>query len=711
MQISIITASYNYAEYINETIESVINQTIQDWELIIVDDGSTDNSVNVISEYCAKDTRIKLFCHENNQNKGLAETLKLGLEKASGDWVAFLESDDIITPDYLEKKISIINKHPDVDFIFNDVEMFGDESVQSGYIGYFIKQRNILDKQKYPTKLHKKNGDLFLNLIPTFSCVMAKKSLFAKLDFNCPLKPVLDWYLWSQLMKKTMFYYIPEKLTHWRMHKQSYINALKPNYKNDFLFRYKLIFFVYTFSAIWRIPLLLLKYIKRYVFWCKKINGKYELWLLNKNVSNTLNKFISIVSGLLSTETKVKHQIKKYKYIERKLRKKAKKEKINITFMVTLASMFPAKPLADYLLTYQKENYNVRFLVVPDFRFGHRVVKKIQDECYAELIKHYEKECVIKTPIDIKEDKVKLIDFTDIMFFSVPYNASHPKYNLMNIIDSGILPAMVNYGFFRSLYDRNLIASQEYSLYWKVFIETQYNMHEFLKHQILKGRNCVLTGYCKMDNYKNQEQKKIENKKCILIAPHHSVEGGFNDTLQLSNFHKYADFFQQLPKLYPNINFIFRPHPALFLCLTFHKMWSQEKVNAYIDDMKNNPNVIFSDSSDYFEEFAQSDGIIQDCGSYLVEYFYTGKPQCYMLKSEKDIDAKFVELGKKCLEHSYIAYEKEHILNFIDNVILAEKDDKKEARNIFAKSEIMINYPNVSAQICKYFNSLFEVNK
>ena len=102
---SIITASYNYANYIVETMDSVLAQTYQDWELIVVDDGSKDNSVEVIKSYCQKDSRIKLFQHEFGINKGLIATIKLGIEKASSDWIAFVESDDFITPDYLEKKL------------------------------------------------------------------------------------------------------------------------------------------------------------------------------------------------------------------------------------------------------------------------------------------------------------------------------------------------------------------------------------------------------------------------------------------------------------------------------------------------------------------------------------------------------------------------------------------------------------------------------
>ena len=284
MKISIITASYNYENYIKETIESVLAQSYQDWEMIIVDDGSQDNSIAVVNECCKKDSRIKLFQHQNNENKGLAETLKLGLSKAEGEWVVFLESDDLITPDYLDKKLAIINKYPDVDFVFNDVEMFGDEKVISDYVGYFAKQRGILHKLQFPCKLHKKSKNIYLNLIPTFSCVMAKKSLFKKLDFKSPVKQTLDLYLWSQLMKTTQFYYMPEKLTRWRMHNKSYINTQKPDNVKDFWFRLKLTIFIYSYSNFYRIPLLLSKYIRRSIFWFRKVETGKELLLFGQRV-------------------------------------------------------------------------------------------------------------------------------------------------------------------------------------------------------------------------------------------------------------------------------------------------------------------------------------------------------------------------------------------------------------------------------------------
>ena len=137
----------------------------------------------------------------------------------------------------------------------------------------------------------------------------------------------------------------------------------------------------------------------------------------------------------------------------------------------------------------------------------------------------------------------------------------------------------------------------------------------------------------------------------------------------------------------------------LFTILSWDRHWGKEKVQEYIAKMKLHPNVIYSDGGDYLEQFVQSDGIIQDCGSYLVEYLYTKKPACYMLKTPEDIDAKFAELGKRCLEQYYIAYNEQDIIDYIDNVIIGGDDPKKLSRKKFAEEVVMLNYPHASEKI------------
>ena len=225
MKISIITASYNYADYIGDTIKSVLNQTYSDWELIIVDDGSTDNSVDIIKQYCKEDNRIKFFAHENNENKGLKDTLLLGISKAQGEWIAFLESDDCWQENYLEKKIEVIEKFPSVGLIFNDVELFGDEKKVYIQSPIFNDNYKFLIKKTYPCNMFRDFN--ITNRILTFSTLIVKKNILLNTDFNTPVDKLLDWWLYIHIAYDTDFYYIPEKLTRWRMHRDSYISKNK----------------------------------------------------------------------------------------------------------------------------------------------------------------------------------------------------------------------------------------------------------------------------------------------------------------------------------------------------------------------------------------------------------------------------------------------------------------------------------------------------
>lgn len=226
MKISIITASYNYENYIKETVQSVLSQTSNDWEMIIVDDCSTDNSIDVIKSY--NDDRIKLFVNE--KNLGLKETLKRGIKEASSDWIVFLESDDVLAPDYLAKKVEIAQKYNDINLIFNDCEFFGDEERVKAFEHALKKTRSLLQNQSYPKKML---YDFYQsNKIFTFSSVMARRSDLLKVNFNPKLDYLIDWHLWIQLSSLGKFYYLPEKLTKWRLHKNSYINS--STYKSPF---------------------------------------------------------------------------------------------------------------------------------------------------------------------------------------------------------------------------------------------------------------------------------------------------------------------------------------------------------------------------------------------------------------------------------------------------------------------------------------------
>jgi len=217
--ISVITTSYNYSEYISQTIESVQAQTFSDWELIIVDDASTDNSVEIIRQYCT-DSRIKLICHD--KNKGLKESIKTALKYAKGEWIAFVESDDTITHNALEKRLQT-----KADIVFNSVNLIGNTE----WIEEVQKQVNRTEKELskivFPTNIFKKFDTK--NLVLTLSSVMIKRELLTEKLFDTKTDALFDWWLYINLAFKNNFDYIPEKLTNWRVHDNSYIKKPKRN--------------------------------------------------------------------------------------------------------------------------------------------------------------------------------------------------------------------------------------------------------------------------------------------------------------------------------------------------------------------------------------------------------------------------------------------------------------------------------------------------
>ena len=215
--VSVIVASYNYAQYIRETLASLLAQTYDNFEVIVVDDGSKDNSLSVIREFAERDERIKLFTHQDNMNRGLPETVRLGVLQAKGEYVAFCESDDLWDPRHLEEKVRLINRLKGVPgIIINDVQPFGDaERVRAAELVAAERMRILSSERNVVSVLQFREQ----NLICTFSCGMVKRSIIQACDICGTPRPAnLDWWLWRQICCKDPLYVVHKKLTKWRMH-------------------------------------------------------------------------------------------------------------------------------------------------------------------------------------------------------------------------------------------------------------------------------------------------------------------------------------------------------------------------------------------------------------------------------------------------------------------------------------------------------------
>ena len=121
--VSIIIPNYNKGQFISETLESIINQTYNRWEAIIVDDGSNDDSIDIIKSYQIKDNRFCLI-ERNREPKGGSVCRNIGIDNASGDFIIFLDSDDLIIPSMLENRLNSFKIYPDNDFLIFPTGVF-----------------------------------------------------------------------------------------------------------------------------------------------------------------------------------------------------------------------------------------------------------------------------------------------------------------------------------------------------------------------------------------------------------------------------------------------------------------------------------------------------------------------------------------------------------------------------------------------------------
>lgn len=207
--ISVIMPAYNSERFIAESIESVLSQTYTNWELIIVDDGSTDNTAKIVNGFTSIDSRIKYF-YQPNQQMGKARNT--GLQNSNGKLIAFLDSDDIWVSGKLKMQVDFL-RNKEVDLVFSDGYVFRDSI---DIVEYEYKTINGEIYGCYPQ--HKL---MIQNFIPIPSVLTYKSAIDQVGGFNenIEIHNVADYHLWlKMLIGGFKFYGISEKLFYYRRH-------------------------------------------------------------------------------------------------------------------------------------------------------------------------------------------------------------------------------------------------------------------------------------------------------------------------------------------------------------------------------------------------------------------------------------------------------------------------------------------------------------
>tara|TARA_B100000989_G_scaffold298905_1_gene290915 strand:+ start:12962 stop:13951 length:990 start_codon:yes stop_codon:yes gene_type:complete len=206
IQLTIILPCYNSEKYIYQSIISILNQTFKNFKLIIINDGSTDNTLKIIKSF--KDKRIKLI--NNKGNKGLIYSLNKGISQANSIYLARMDGDDISERNRLKQQINFLNKHPTVHVIGSAVNLID-------------KHSNKIQTTTYPS------DDYLIKWKMLFSCpiahpsVMMRSSIFKKINgYNYKYKLAEDYYLWSRLfLEDKKFYNLNYPLLNLRKHDEN----------------------------------------------------------------------------------------------------------------------------------------------------------------------------------------------------------------------------------------------------------------------------------------------------------------------------------------------------------------------------------------------------------------------------------------------------------------------------------------------------------
>jgi len=210
-RVSIITPAYNAGQFIAETIASVQAQTISDWEMLITDDGSTDDTASVVEKLAASDPRIHVYSQANGRQ---GKARNLGLQHAKAPWIAFLDADDLWHPDKLKRQLEVISENPEAGLVFTAGHSFDSDTGQVQ--DAFPAREGLIDADEMYREI------LLGYSLPVLSVLVARKWIdkVGKFEEILQVQNAEDYQLWLKLADAGIrMYGLNEALFRYRIHR------------------------------------------------------------------------------------------------------------------------------------------------------------------------------------------------------------------------------------------------------------------------------------------------------------------------------------------------------------------------------------------------------------------------------------------------------------------------------------------------------------
>ena len=692
-KLSIIIPVFNTEKYLRKCLDSIINQSLKDIEIICVDDGSTDNSSLILNEYAQKDKRIILIS-QLNQGQGIARNNAINI--ATGQYVGFVDSDDWVNSEMFEKLYNTAVKF-EADIVHCDYyKVLGGELCPCTTINY-LKKHSIHIAPYKPYNFKDKEKHIFFGIsnlpcmrICKLDMVKQYNIKFAEIKYNEDNPFCLEMLV---IAKKIV--YINEPLYYYRYLSTSCSRMIdKPlkemyNTLNEIRKKYysNNITISFAFDRYWINVLF-----DEYLYYIPKTQKFKKLLDCQKNLTLMQNIFLCL---------------KLLKKIIKKFCKKIKTE--NYIIYSFLGLKFKVRINSDNELKLVTENYNkvlanikekinqnrkikVLFLVRENSKWGYdklyhllensnlfepfivvsiltNVAKEI-DKTRNNLNENYNffKNLGYNVKYGFNSDEnlyINLKEFNpDIVFYEQMWHL--PNIHKPLEVSKFALTYYSSYSY-EICDDKENYTSEFHRLLFKYFLEHNLNLQRYEK--ICKGnsKNCIVTGYPKLDAYNNTNKIdtsniwKEPNKIKIIYAPHHSFE---KDELNFATFKENGKFILELAKKYDETTWLFKPHPRFKFALLINNVMTEDDINKYYNEWLKIGRIY--DKGNYFDIFKTSDLLITDSISFRAEYLPTLKP---IICPTKHGSCKMNLLGKKIIEGAYITHNNKELKQTIENLI------------------------------------------
>lgn len=356
-----------------------------------------------------------------------------------------------------------------------------------------------------------------------------------------------------------------------------------------------------------------------------------------------------------------------------------RKKKINVVFIASTLAMWRYQNIYELMCRHRRFNASIVILPFSSYSQEQQANDVAKLKTYFDLIdiKYYVGD--VNTTFDIRKQL-----HPDILFYPQPYiNNYPPKYDYFNFRDR--LLCYYPYAFWMSTGDWSF-NYLFHNCAWKLFYSTDLHRMDAKKYADNKGCNVEVVGYPNADEFLYKKHcylwktQKIRKKR-VIWAPYFLIFPG--PSSHRSNFLWMSNFMLELADRYAEkIQFVFKPHPRLITELYKHIDWGKERADNYFNEWINRENTQL-EMGDFIDLFMTSDAMIHDCGSFCVEYHYSGKPVMYVADNFELQVAEKSEFGKLAMKQQYVGKSEDDIVNFIEDVVLRGDDPMKHGREEF----------------------------